>query len=410
MLQSLDHQPNGPEFDPAAFDNSTPVLLIGGQANALSLCRSYGRLGITVRATGPQDYWAARSRFCKESYLLPRGASAQDFLANLLLSGKHPELEGHALVYCSDTAIEFIAGHRAELEKKYLLDDSQPDMQLALLDKLETLKLAQQAGVGAPQHWPMNSEADLERLRQEIRWPVIVKPLFSHEFQRVFRTKFFQVDRDFDALAQRVRQCWELEQPIMIVEQIPGPDDLLSSYYTYIDREGRWYYDYTKRVLRRYPVNKGGGTFHESVWMPETAEEGRKFFSGIGFTGFGNVEFKRDPRDNTLKIIEANARFTAAQELVARSNAPLDLVYYCRITRQPAPKFTSFREGVRYWYLDKDFMAYLEMRKRGLITFSEWVKSVYPFNHASPLHDWRDPMPSIVGASQKAAAILKRRK
>lgn len=322
---------------------------------------------------------------------------AEDFWSELLISGKHPELEGHALIYCNDEAIKFVAHNRAALERRYLLDDSRPEMQLALLDKLETLRLARRAGVDTPNFWLMESESDLETVRGALQWPVIVKPLLSHEFQAVFRTKFFRVDDDFDELVCRVRQCWEAKQPIMLVEQIPGPDTLLSSYYTYIDREGRSYYDYTKRVIRRFPMNMGGGTYHESVWMPETAEVGRRFFEGIGFTGFGNVEFKRDPRDNKLKIIEANARFTAAQELVARSQAPLDLIYYCRLTGQPAPQFTSFREGVRYWYLIKDFRAFLEMRRKGLITFGEWIRSVFPFNHVSSLYDWRDPWPSVVG-------------
>lgn len=397
VLNQLNEASDGRSYDPALFDNSTPVLLLGGQANTLALCRSYGRRGVPVRVSGSSEIWAARSRFCRQSFVIPKGVREEDFWADLLLSGKHPELEGHALIYCNDAAIEFVAKNRQALEERYLLDDSKPEMQLALLDKLETLKLARQTGVGAPNYWLMESEADFERVRAELNWPVIVKPLISHEFQAVFGTKFFRIDGDFDELVRRVRQCWEAEQPIMLVEQIPGPDTLLSSYYTYIDREGHSYFDYTKRVIRRYPMNMGGGTYHESAWMPETAKVGRQFFDGIGFTGFGNVEFKRDPRDNTLKIIEANARFTAAQELVARSEAPLDLIYYCRLTKQPAPTFSSFREGVRYWYLIKDFRAFVEMRRKGLITFPQWVKSVFPFNHASSLYDWRDPWPSVVG-------------
>ena len=41
-------------------------------------------------------------------------------------------------------------------------------------------------------------------------------------------------------------------------------------------------------------VNRGGGCYHETKWLPETAELGRRFFTGIGFRGMGNIEFKRD--------------------------------------------------------------------------------------------------------------------
>ena len=290
-----DSRGDGRIFDPASFDNSTPVLLLGGQANALSLARSYGRRGITVRVSASADSDAARSRYCKQSYLIPNGAAAEDYWADLLLSGKHRELEGHALIYCNDAAIEFVAHNRAALEQRYLLDDSQPTLQLDLLDKLETLKLARRAGVGTPNYWLMERESDFEKLRQEMQWPVIIKPLFSHEFQAAFGTKFFLIDQDFDELVRRVRQCWEARQPIMIVEQIPGPDTLLSSYYTYIDREGRWYFDYTKRVIRRFPMNKGGGTYHESAWLPETAEVGRRFFAGNRLHGLRQCGVQAGP-------------------------------------------------------------------------------------------------------------------
>ena len=61
-----------------AFDNSTPVLILGGQENALSLVRRYGRLGIVVRYSGEPDRCAPNSRFCSKSYPIPKGLSAVD--------------------------------------------------------------------------------------------------------------------------------------------------------------------------------------------------------------------------------------------------------------------------------------------------------------------------------------------
>ena len=388
-----------------AFDSSTPVLILGGQENALSLVRRYGRLGIVVRYSGEPDRWAPYSRFCAKSYPIPKGVAAEDYWRELLLSGKHPELKGSLIIYGNDSAIQFVARNRTELEKLYVMDHAKPELQLALLDKLETLRLAREAGIGTPKHWVVESIDDLASIRDEIRLPAIVKPLISHEFVAVFGTKFFVIRENIDELAEKIRLCFEHNQPVMVVEHIPGPDTLLTSYYTYIDDTGELLYDYTKQDIRRYPKNMGIGCYHASTWDSETAEVGRKFFKGIGFTGLGNIEFKRDLRDNELKIIEVNARFTAAQELVVRSGAPIDIIYYCRMTNQKIPRFSSYNDKMRLWYSSRDALAFLQLFRMGELGIGGWIKSVFPFNHVSPLHQLVDPWPSI--ATLRHAKFLR---
>ena len=142
-------------------------------------------------------------------------------------------------------------------------------------------------------------------------------------------------------------------------------------------------------------MNRGLGCYHKSEWLPETAEAGRKFFQGIGFTGFGNIEFKRDPRDQILKVIESNARFTSAQELIIQAGAPIDFIYYCKATGQNAPGFDTYDQDLTFWYGLRDFLAFVEMRKAGSITTGQWLRNLYPFKHVSPLHNMSDPFPSF---------------
>src|SRR5690606_10989125 len=130
----------------------------------------------------------------------------------------------------------------------------------------------------------------------------------------------------------------------MLCEFIPGPDDLLNSYYVYIDESGEKLFEFTKRILRRSPPNFGGGSYHITEWLPETARAGYKFFSGIGFRGLGNIEFKTDPRDGKLKVIECNARFTGAQELITRSGLNMPYIIYRYLTRKERTARSRFTE------------------------------------------------------------------
>ncbi len=271
----------------------------------------------------------------------------------------------------------------------------------------KTLELAQNAGVGAPQFWQVDCEEDLEGVRHSVQFPVMVKPLLSHKFIEVFGRKLFIIENSFDELAEKVRLSWKNNLPVMIVEMIPGPDSLLSSYYTLIDTEKKFLFDYTKCVIRRYPVNRGLGCYHKSEWLPDTAAAGRKFFEAIGFTGLGNIEFKLDLRDNQLKIIESNARFTAAHELITQSGAPIDLIYYCAATGQPAPRFGAYRGDLTYWYGLRDFLAFLELRRNGQLGFIEWIKSLFPLNHVAPLHSLSDPFPTVGAYAARVVKITR---
>ena len=54
------------------------------------------------------------------------------------------------------------------------------------LDKVKTLELAEAVGVGAPRHWATETEDQLHALRGQVKFPVMVKPVQSHRFIKVF--------------------------------------------------------------------------------------------------------------------------------------------------------------------------------------------------------------------------------
>lgn len=380
-----------------ALNTSVPVLLLGGKENSLSVTRHLGKLGIPVRVSGPKNCWGLYSRHCTEAIHIPEGLRAPDFWTKLLL-GNDGRLNGHILWALSDDAIEFVNANRDRLKPRYKLDDSNPDLQRAFLDKIRTLELAAAAGVDGPKYWRVETEEQLAGMMAQATFPVMVKGIESHKFTRVFKRKLFIIDESRDELASRIRDCWDLGVGVFVVEMIPGPDSLLSSYYTFRKADGGRLFDFTKSVIRRWPVNRGNACYHRTGWYPETAEAGIRFFDSAGLRGLGNIEFKRDPRDGKLKIIEVNARFTAAQELVRRAGVPIDLVIYCHLTNQPIPEAKQSAKEFRLWYPLRDFLAYLELRKRGELSFFAWLKSVATTRHVSPLFSLSDPLP-VLGAA-----------
>jgi predicted ATP-grasp superfamily ATP-dependent carboligase len=397
-----------PAAPTASLRPEAPVLLLGGKENALSIARNLGRLGVTVRASGPRSCWALYSRYCTEGFPTGPANGLTDFWDRLLLSDTSHRLHGHILFPLSDEAIEYVAKRQERLAAHYRLDPATAAMRHDFLDKERTLELAHAAGFDVPRFWWIASEDDLAATRAA-RFPVIVKPVHSHKFVKAFGRKLFVVESGHDELVEKMRLARARGCEVFVVEMVPGPDDLLSSYYAYVNRDGEFLYHFTKSVIRRYPVNRGSACFHKTEWLPETAALGRALFEKLGLRGIGNVEFKRDMRDGKLKLIEINTRFTAAQELLTQAGAPLDVAVYCDLTGQPVPRFESYRQNLRLWYPQRDFLAFLELRRAGKIGLVEWLASIRPLAHVTPLTDLGDPLPTLGAMAAMAGQILRGR-
>lgn len=379
----------------SALDTSVPVLLLGGRENALSVARNLGKLGVTIYASAKLGARAMDSKYCKQAFVIPDKALAADHWGELLLETPNQALSGCIVFACCDESLDFLQSNREALQEIYTLEEFIPEQRRIMLNKQATLETAKRIGVPAPSYWEINSDDDVEKIRDEVRLPVMVKPLDSFAFVHEFGAKLFIVDSDFDEVIEKVKLARSRGQDVMVVEMIPGPDNLLTSYYTYRTKDGRRLYDYTKSVIRRWPVNRGGACFHQSQWLPDTAEMGQKLFDGVDWQGIGNVEFKRDTRDGQLKIIEVNARFTAAHRLVTASGAPIDELIYRHLTDQDIPKIESYSNRLRMLYPIGDFMAYLELRQSKQLSFFGWIKSWWAQPVVVPDFSFDDPRPAL---------------
>jgi D-aspartate ligase len=357
-----------------------------------------------VHALNHADADVMRSRFARP-IRLPGHATFDREAAEFLLGDAADDLKGSVLLAASDEGIQLIATHRAALQDRFLLDASDTGAQVRMLDKLETYRAAQEAGVPVPRFWTVNSVGDAEAVRSEITFPAIIKPHLSYLFEARFGKKFIDVG-DFDALAAALEQVQSCGMQVLLMEKIPGPDNLLCSYYTYLDDQGNALFDFTKRIIRRYPKNMGLATHHVTDVVDGLREPALRLFRHVGLQGVANVEFKLDERDGQLKLIECNARYTAANCLLATSGLDLAWFVYCRIVGLPLPDMSDYRAGVKLWDPPRDFMAFRELNRLGELSFGDWVKSVAG-PQSFPVFSARDPWPSLCRLIAKSKKHLR---
>jgi len=266
-----------------------PAIVLGGGANALSVVRNIARLGAKAYVINEPDAFVRHSRFC-EAIEVPGLIAGNEASAwgEFLLCQQASPLHGSILLACSDAAIECICNNREELSQRYILDLSNPIAQRAMLNKLETYRLAVAAGVPTPRFWVASSANELESLRGELVFPLIIKPRFSHVYEGKTGKKMI-IANNFDEVASAISSVSASGTECVLMEMIPGPDDRLCSYFTYLDEHSRPLFHFTKRIIRRYPPVHGNACYHITDWVEGLPEIANRLFSHVGLRGLANV-------------------------------------------------------------------------------------------------------------------------
>lgn len=383
-----------------------PAIVVDGTQQALSVARNLVRHGVTVYAlTGPREgvRFSRHVRWIR----MADGGSPHSW-ERFLLGSDSDYLTGAVLLACSDEAINLIARNSEQLSRKFLIEEGDPETRLCLLDKFRSYREADEAGVPTVAYELVDSVSQIHAVAERFRFPLVIKPLYSPD-AAALGGKIIMAESKEDLFEKTRRVRTAIEKGgvrALVMEFVPGGDDLLCSYYTYMDENGTPLVEFTKRLLRRSPMHTGIGCYHVTDWNPEVAALGRRFFQHVKLRGLGNIEFKRDLRDGQLKVIEANARFTQGDPIVTKSGIDLAAITYDRLTGRPVSPKQGYKLGMVFWIPAEDIRAFLQLRKLGKITLGTWLGSIVRTNQL-PYFAWRDPMPSLYVNALRAIQLAK---
>ncbi len=304
-------------------DGTTPgAVVVGGSITGLSSVRALAAHGVPVAvvATSSRDV-AHHSRFASESHqLLDLQERPESVLE--LLEARARDWRGRVVLTNHDEVATLLAQHRERLERWYRIVTPPWEVTRHLLHKDLTHAAAQASGVEVPRTY---GEASLATAaREDIAFPVLVKPVESRPFVARFGVKLF-VARDRDELRRRVQEVLDAGLRAQIVDLVPGADDRFYSYTVYIDRHGEPGAELCMRKLRKSPPFFGVVRVAELASAPELREPTLALLRHIGWRGMASAEYKRDPRDGRFRLMEINGRSFLIQGLALRAgvNYPL---------------------------------------------------------------------------------------
>jgi D-aspartate ligase len=381
-------------------------VILGGESVAVAVARSLAPLGVETYALG--DTWDPQrwGRFVDHFVDVgSKGGVEERYMEWLRTHGPR----GGVVMPCYDDGLDTVARNRAQLEEwGYRPLEGNDEVNLAMMDKERSLDLCRRAGVPAPHAVAVRSHAAAERAAADLQFPLALKPIQSHLFAREFGETKLLVVSSPEELAPTLERTLGLGIDMLATELIPGWDDQIVTYYTYLGDHGEPLFHFTKRKLRQWPVHFGLACYQVTTWDPELAEVGLRFCQGTGIRGIGTVEFKRDPRDGDFKFIECNPRLTGSTELVRHAGIEIPQIAYLRAIGRTPPPVRGYRTGVREWYPLSDLKALRHYRQAGELTTAAWARSMLRRFHF-PRFRASDPMPSIVRIGIRPLQFVRRR-
>lgn len=317
---------------------------------------------------------AASSRYVQRCLPWPRVYSSQKQAEYLLEIAGHHHLEGWMLFAGSDASAELLGRHHEILDPIFRISTSPLEAIHDALDKRRSYALADRAGVAHPRTWyPQNA---IEMSHLDISYPAILKPAVKRGWNAFIRAKAWKV-RNRDELMCRYREALTMvdAQWIMVQDLIPGANHNQFSYAA-LCRDGMPIASLVARRLRQYPVDFGrASSLVETIDLSEVEEQARRLLNAMSFTGLVEVEFKRDPRDGKLKLLDINPRVWRWISLGHRAGVDFPYLMY-RLARGEHIDAVRGRAGARWIRLSTDLLAAARGLWDGSITLRDYRDSL----------------------------------
>lgn len=286
----------------------TRAIVLGCQHGGLAVVRSLVPRGIDVLVltNRPEDAGLA-SRHVGEWRLCPHPAD-EDALVQALLDCA-PAWSGALVVPTTDYFAVVVSKHAERLEPHFQLGVAPWEHARIFLEKDSTYRLAADVGVAHPRIVAPTSMSELESELAHLELPAMIKPVHSHRFTADFGTKLLICDTA-EQLRSDFQRVSDAAHEVVISEVIPGSDYLtLETCQVYIDESGELTGLFCCAKLRQTPPMYGVIRVGVSIEAhADLVEPTLELLRAIDYRGYASAEFKRDPRDQTLKLIEVNIR------------------------------------------------------------------------------------------------------
>jgi D-aspartate ligase len=329
----------------ALDSTSKPSALVGfpREVSGLAVIRSLQRHGIKVSAYDCDPGSAGlfvRGLDHRHVWPCPNGNESQ-FVESLLRVGdtRHPPV----LIDLEAKALEAISRHQNAVQQRFRIILPPLDVLDIAQDKAKTAHFFTEHNLGVPITATLSSEQNM--VCWQGGYPAVLKPRRGKggRGQRVVHSD------------QEARESWRILKPgpdeYLIQEWISGPVQNLFTVGLLCAPGGEVRASFSGQrlgVVQTSKIPQGPSSIVRSVRLPDLLDVACRFARLAGWSGFAELEFKKDERDGVYKILEINPRMWAWIRLPIACGVDFPYLYYTMATTGDCPSVSSFTEDVIY--------------------------------------------------------------
>jgi predicted ATP-grasp superfamily ATP-dependent carboligase len=231
-------------------------------------------------------------------------------------------------------------------------------------NKAHVLQAARELGVPIPATHIVGSPEQAMSVAATLAFPAVIKPARSRvRTEEGWLSTSVSYAASREIFQQKIRSLRVEEYPLLIQERIQGSGVGVFACYD----QGKPIAWFAHRRIREKPPSGGVSVLRESApFDPIAVEHATKLLTHLGWHGVAMVEFKRDDRDGSLRLMEINGRFWGSLQLAIDAGVDFPALLVEMAAGEHPKPLESYRVGVRsrWFWGDVDSLLTVLIRDR----------------------------------------------
>lgn len=382
-----------------------PVVVLNPHYTGLAIARGLQGCGAApIYALGANEtLFGNFSRYCKYMWC-PDTALAPEQCRDFLIKFAARFDTRPLLFPTRDHDLQFLSKYYAELEERYVVIASAPEMLQSILNKASLYRVAHELGIPYPATAWINSRADLDSVREELVFPIIAKPVYSTQWRKtvmwelVGRQKAVII-QNYEELRRFYARIEPVDSMMHVQEFIPGADTDLVIFGSYVSPNSSQARYFTGRKLLQYPARSGTGVAVQACPVPDIVDASLRLLSRLGYRGVSEIEYKYDRRTDKYVLIEMNPRFWDQHGLGAAAGVNLARCLFLDLTTGQMPEQRQDPQPLTWIAEDGFVVSFLDSLKNKSYPLADFLHALKGRTTVA-VFDRRDWRPAVTLASQ----------
>ena len=330
------------------------AIILNLSYTGLGIARDLSKKGIKVIGLWSDKNQFGRFTKCANTLQSPSAKKNPEALLKFLINlGKN--LHTKAIIFpTNDFDVLFLTQNKKLLSSYFFFPLPSIETIKKIMNKYILYKEAKKIDIPTPKTFFIKNKNELFKIKEKIKFPCLIKPIFSYiwhkgsNWTKVGGQKAIKCN-NYQELILNYHKLQFVSTDIIIQEFIPGEDDQIYIYGTYLDKQSCPLGYFTARKLLQYPLDIGTGCLVEIINNPEIAELGLKLLRHFDYHGIAEVEFKKDSHDGKYKLIEINPRPWDWMSLGTKAGVNLAyLAYVDLLGIQPENQDNNYSQNLKW--------------------------------------------------------------